>query len=242
MEYQTQPFCEQLEKWNIKLSEKQLEQFISFYEELIETNKVMNLTAITEFEDVIEKHFIDSLALCNVIDLSGNLSLIDVGTGAGFPGIPLKIVFENLQITLLDSLNKRVNFLNGVIEKNNLKSIEAIHGRAEEVGQIAERRQAYDICVSRAVSRLAVLSELCIPFLKVGGKFISYKSGRIDEEIEEAKCAIHLLGGEISEIQKFSLPGSDAERSFVVISKVKSTPKRYPRRPGIPGKEPLLKR
>lgn len=228
-----------LRELNIQLSEKQYDQFIDYYELLIEKNKVMNLTAITEYEEVIEKHFLDSLSLVKVIDLENKLHVLDLGTGAGFPGIPLKIAFPDLNITLMDSLNKRINFLKEVIQKLELQGIDAVHGRAEEMARKKEYRESFDLCVSRAVANLASLSEYCIPFVKTGGCFISYKSGEIEEEMLQSRKAIHILGGQEKEILKFQLPNTEMNRSFVVIEKIKQTPKAYPRKAGTPSKEPI---
>ncbi|MEW4411751.1 16S rRNA (guanine(527)-N(7))-methyltransferase RsmG [Clostridium sp. AN503] len=225
----------------ITLSEKQLGQFYQYYELLIEWNKVMNLTAITELDEVISKHFIDSLSLIRAVkDLSGlHSSVIDVGTGAGFPGIPLKIAFPELKLTLLDSLNKRIKFLNEVIEKLGLDKIETIHGRAEDYGRDVKYREQFDFCVSRAVANAATLSEYCLPFVRVGGCFVPYKSGRIDEELETGRKAIRALGGDIEEIIRFELAEAEADRALVVIKKVEKTGKRYPRKAGVPSKEPI---
>lgn len=225
--------------FQITLSSEQVRQFMEYYDLLMEWNQVMNLTAITEFDEVMQKHFVDSLALAGVMDLTSCRRLIDVGTGAGFPGIPLKIAFPHLQVVLLDSLNKRVRFLNAVIEKLELSDICAVHGRAEDVARKEEYRESFDLCVSRAVSNLSTLSEYCIPYTKIHGCFVSYKSGNVDEELQQAKRAVKLLGGNIKHCEKFSLPGSDMERSLVVIEKEKKTPGTYPRKAGIPGKEPL---
>lgn len=237
MNYNTDTFKRELEKLEISISEEQLEQFISYYEMLIEKNKVMNLTAITDFDEVIEKHFIDSLNLFRFADLKADKTIIDMGTGAGFPGIPLKIAFPNLKITLADSLNKRILFLNDVISELGLTDIDTVHGRAEDLAKDKIYRENYDICVSRAVANLSTLSEYCLPFVKIGGQFISYKSGDCDDEITNAKSAIFLLGGRLNQIQKFEI--NDNSRSFVIIDKVNGTSKQYPRKAGLPSKKPL---
>ena len=223
-------FEKALEKLNICLNKKQLSQFQMYYEMLIETNKVMNLTAITEYDEVVDKHFVDSLSL---------IQAIDVGTGAGFPGIPLKIAFPELKIVLLDSLNKRINFLNRVIEALELADIETIHGRAEDFGRNPKYREQFDLCVSRAVANLSTLSEYCIPFVQIGGHFIPYKSGKVQEELEGAKRAVTLLGGNIENCLSYNLADTDMERSLVIIEKIKPTKKAYPRKAGKPSKEPL---
>lgn len=224
---------------SIQIDKRQAEQFQMFYELLIEWNKVMNLTAITEYDEVVEKHFLDSLCLKDVLNLDQVENVIDIGTGAGFPGIPLKIVYPHLKITLLDSLQKRVKFLNKVIGKLELEDIEAIHGRAEEIAKKENYREKYELCVSRAVANLSTLSEYCIPFVKTDGFFISYKSGDVDEEVIKSKKAAAVLGGKIENTIKFQLPGTEINRSFVKIRKVKETPKKYPRKAGTPSKEPL---
>lgn len=240
MAYDMTKFYSGLEKLGISPSEHQFEQFLQYYELMIEWNKVMNLTGITEFEDVIQKHFLDSLCLVKVIPNLKDQTVLDLGTGAGFPGIPLKIAFPDLDIVLMDSLNKRIHFLNTVISELQLTKIAAVHGRAEEMARKKEYRQSFDLCVSRAVSNLATLSEYCLPFVKIDGAFVSYKSADADEEIDQAKKAIYLLGGEIEKIEKFKLPDSDFGRSFVLIKKAKGTPKAYPRKAGTPVKNPLL--
>lgn len=235
--YKIDKFLNGLNRIGISLSEKQMEQFLKYYGMLIEKNKVMNLTAITEFDEVIEKHFLDSLQIAQYVDLNQPVSVIDVGTGAGFPGIPLKIAFPEIQVVLLDSLNKRIHFLNEVIETLGLEKVTALHGRAEDYGKNAEYREQFDYCVSRAVANMASLSEYCLPFVKVGGSFIPYKSGNIDEELISAKKAVFLLGGKIEKVEKFAL--EDAQRSFVFIKKENNTAKKYPRKAGLPTKEPL---
>ena len=224
----------------VTLTDIQIEQFNKYYEMLIEKNKVMNLTAITEKDEVELKHFIDSVALSKYYDLSKNLKVIDIGTGAGFPGIPLKIAFPNLDVTLFDSLNKRVNFLNEVIDELGLEGCRAIHGRAEEGGRDKNLRESFDLVVSRAVANMAVLSEYCVPFVKEGGYFIPYKTGTVDEELEQGKKAIGILGGKLEKVEKLTLPDSDIGRSFVFIKKIKKTPKAYPRKAGTASKQPLL--
>lgn len=230
-----------LNQFSIVLKDSQLNQFYQYYELLIEWNKVMNLTAITEQNEVITKHFVDSLALIKAMDdiSMKDYSIIDVGTGAGFPGIPLKIAFPQLKITLMDSLNKRIKFLNEVIEQLDLKEIFAVHSRAEDLGRDKEYREKYDLSVSRAVANLSTLSEYCMSFVKPGGFFISYKSGKIEEELLAAKHAIFLLGGKVIEIESFTLNGAEAERTLVKIKKVSELSKKYPRKAGVPGKEPL---
>lgn len=232
-------FDTELQKLGITLSEVQKEQFDRYYELLIEWNKVMNLTGITEYDEVILKHFIDSLTIVKIKDMNTVTSLIDVGTGAGFPGIPIKIAFPHIRIVLLDSLNKRLKFLNTVIEELNLTSIETLHGRAEDHARKAEYREQFDLCVSRAVANLSTLSEYCIPFVKKDGDFISYKSGASDEEIKQSEKAVKILGGKIEKTEKFMLAGTDMGRALVQIRKTKNTPNRYPRKAGVPSKEPL---
>lgn len=232
-----------VKKYDIILDDCQISLFEKYYELLIEKNKVMNLTTITELKSVIYKHFLDSIAIAHYYNMNCNFKVMDVGTGAGFPGIPLKIAFPNLNITLLDSLAKRVGFLNEVISQCNFdtNTIQAIHSRAEDAAKNEKYREQYDICVSRAVANLATLSEYCLPFVKTGGCFISYKSGNIKEELEKSEKAIHLLGGKIEKVHCFSMEqeNDDFQRSFVIIKKINKSPKKYPRKAGLPSKEPL---
>lgn len=226
-------------KIQIELSDEQTMQFEQYYEMLVAKNEVMNLTAITKFEEVVQKHFIDSVMIRDLYIPEADERWIDVGTGAGFPGIPLKIVFPQLRMTLLDSLNKRVKFLQEVVDVLKLDGVEALHGRAEEYAKKTEYREQFDCCVSRAVANLASLSEYCLPFVKVGGSFVPYKSGKIQEEIELSGGAVEILGGVIRNKKEFMLPGSDMYRCLLKIEKVKSTAKKYPRKAGMPTKEPL---
>lgn len=240
--YNLQQFYKDLYEFHITLSDVQAEQFLIYYEMLVERNQAVNLTAITDFDEVLKKHFIDSLSLVkayNLGDVETEISLIDIGTGAGFPGIPLKIAFPNLKVTLMDSLNKRVDFLNEVIGILGLSQIDAIHGRAEDYAKPGQLRENYDLCVSRAVANLSVLSEYCLPYVKVGGKFISYKSEKVTEEINDAEYAIGILGGKVEEQISFTLPDSDINRNLVVIIKQSETPSKYPRKAGKIDKKPL---
>ncbi len=221
----------------MSLTDEQAAQFEQYYELLIETNRVMNLTAITEFAEVVEKHFVDSTLPSRYFDFSSVNNLIDVGTGAGFPGIPLKILYPHLQVTLLDSLCKRITFLQKVVDTLRLSDMELIHGRAEEFGRNQEYREQYDVSVSRAVANLSTLAEYCTPFIKVGGVFLSYKSETVDEELERAKPAIKLLGCKTKKVEKFSL--KEAGRSLILIERIERLQKKYPRKAGIPAKQPL---
>ena len=226
-------------KEEISLSPKQLDQFELFYNMLIETNKSMNLTAITDEDEVIEKHFIDSLSCRRVMDMTKVKTCIDVGTGAGFPGIPLKIVRPDLKITLVDSLNKRINFLNIVIDELELKNITAVHSRIEDFGKNKQYREKFDYVTARAVANLAVLSEYLLPIIKVGGQAIGMKGSNVKEELVDGKNAIGVLGGKLSCVDEFVLPDSDIFRNVVVIDKIKNTPGRFPRKAGVPSKEPI---
>lgn len=225
--------------FDLVLTDTQKQSFLTYYQLLIEWNSFMNLTAITDFEEVCMKHFADSLSLCQAIDCTKPMKVIDIGTGAGFPGIPLKIMYPDMDIVLLDSLGKRVKFLNEVISTLHLDKIIAIHGRAEDYAKPGSMRESFDLCVSRAVANLSTLSEYCLPYVKVGGHFISYKSEKISEESIAAQHAIGLLGGKVTGQKEFMLPESDIYRNLFIIEKVKETPKKYPRKAGLPAKEPL---
>lgn len=234
-------FKEELAKravqFDVRLSEEQQNQFYQYMKLLLEWNQKMNLTAITEPEEVLTKHFIDSISIAPYMKTTEKV--LDIGTGAGFPGIPLKIVLPQNDITLLDSLNKRIHFLEEVIEQLQLEKIEAVHGRAEEFCK-GEVREGYDIVVSRAVAKLNVLLEYMLPFVKIGGRCICMKSLDIEEELEEANKAIEVLGGTIEKVEKITLENTDITRKIVIIKKIKETPKRYPRKAGTPSKEPIV--
>ena len=232
-------FEQELNELGVRLNDIQKEQFDRYYELLVEWNRVMNLTGITDYDEVNLKHFTDSLTIVRINNMENVPTLIDIGTGAGFPGLPIKIAFPHIKVILLDSLNKRIKFLDKVIDELNLDNVFTLHGRAEDYAKKVEYREKFDTCVSRAVANLSTLSEYCLPFVKEGGNFISYKSAESDEEISHSEKAINLLGGKINRVEKFVLPGSDMRRALVKIDKVKSTPKKYPRKAGMPGKEPL---
>ena len=227
-------FCLYFEE---EIDDNKIQKFYDYMNLLVEWNKKINLTAITEEKDIILKHFVDSLTVLKYI--KENKSIVDVGTGAGFPGIPLAIMNDSLKITLVDSLNKRINFLNEVCSKIKLKNTKAIHSRAEEFGQDNNYRESYDIAISRAVSNLTVLAEYLLPLVKVGGKIICMKGPDIEEELKQAKSAIDILGGKFERCDNFCLPKSDISRNIIIINKIKETPKKYPRKAGMPSKEPL---
>lgn len=230
---------ENLKKIGCEPSDLQCEQLNNFHKILCEWNEFMNLTGITEYNEVVIKHFVDSLAVNCVYSFKKTDRVVDIGTGAGFPGIPLKIMYPDTRFTLLDSLNKRIKFLDEVIRINSLDGIETLHGRAEDYARDKNYREVFDVCVSRAVANLSTLSEYCLPYVKVGGVFISYKAGLLDEELKASERAIKLLGGEIKEVHKLTLPDTDIDRTFVVIKKTAATSKKYPRKAGLPSKEPL---
>ena len=233
-------FKRNLDSIGMTLSDIQIEQLDKYYDLLVEWNSFMNLTGITDYEEVMLKHYLDSLVLKLPINGENkHIKLIDVGTGAGFPGLPLKIAYPEAEVVLFDSLNKRIKFLDEVINTLGLKNVTTIHGRAEDGGINPKLREQFDVSVSRAVADLAVLSEYNLPFVKVGGYFVAYKSKDVDAEVEKSRKAISILGGEVEKIDKFTLPETDIERALVYIKKVKNTGKKYPRKAGIPGKEPL---
>ena len=239
MSYDTTQFEKDLNVLGVTLTKEQIDQFLKYYELLVEWNGFMNLTAITDYDEVMKKHFVDSLSLIKTYDMSKKVKVIDVGTGAGFPGLALKIAYPNLQVTLLDSLNKRINFLNEVILQLGLTGVETVHGRAEDFAKPDKLRGKFDLCVSRAVANLSTLSEYCLPFVKVGGEFISYKSEKIADEINMAENAIEILGGEVYDQKEFMLTFSDIYRNLFMIKKVRNTPKKYPRKAGLPSRQPL---
>lgn len=222
---------------NILLDEEQISQFYQYMQILLEWNEKINLTAITKQEEIILKHFIDSITIANYIP--ANAKLVDVGTGAGFPGIPLKIIRRDMEITLLDSLNKRINFLKEVIEKLSLKKIQAIHARVEEIGQNKSYRESFDVATSRAVANLATLSEYLIPLVRLDGICISMKGSEIEEEIKQSRKAISVLGGIVEKVDSFQLPQTNMDRNLIILRKVKKTPSKYPRKAGTPAKEPI---
>lgn len=237
--YDTSQFQKDLNTLYLQLTNQQICQFLRYYEMLTEWNHVMNLTGITEYGEVMKKHFIDSLSLVKIYDTSEDCSVIDVGTGAGFPGLALKIAFPQMQVTLLDSLNKRIRFLDAVIEELGLEGVSTVHGRAEDYARPDKLREQFDLCVSRAVANLACLSEYCLPFVKTGGYFISYKSEKVSEELKASENAVFLLGGQFERSEEFTLPDSDIYRNLICIRKVHPTAKKYPRKAGLVTKEPL---
>ena len=224
---------------DITISDNQAEQFVIYYDELIKTNEMVNLTRITDFEEVVDKHFIDSAYLVKYVDFSRNINVIDIGTGAGFPSVPIKILYPNINLTLLDSLNKRLLFLDDLCNKLGLNNVRLLHGRAEDFAKTDEYREVYDISVSRAVSNLSVLCEYCIPYVKVGGFFVSYKSGEYEEELKSSFNSLKILGGCLDETKVFNICDDKVQRSLIIIKKVEKTEKKYPRRAGIPSKKPL---
>lgn len=232
---------QQLSTHGIELSDKQQQQFQTYYQMLVEWNEKMNLTSITEEHEVYLKHFYDSIATSFYTDLTKELTICDVGAGAGFPSIPLKIIFPNLKVTIVDSLNKRIHFLNQLAEALELDNVSFVHDRAETYGK-GDYRASYDIVTARAVARLSVLSELCLPLVKKGGRFIALKSSKGEEELEEARFGIGVLGGKVLDTISYELPEDAGERQMIIIDKRSQTPKKYPRKPGTPNKSPLLEK
>lgn len=239
MEYQLDGFQKGLLDLGLSLSEEQIRQFLLYYELLTEKNKVMNLTAITDFEEVVQKHFLDSLSLVKVLEKKPAGKVLDMGTGAGFPGIPIKIAFPDCDVTLVDSVNKKIEFIKEAAQEIGLNNVKAVHGRVEDLGHDIVYRETYDLVVSRAVAALPVLAEYCLPFVKVGGAFLSYKSVKVDEELSAGKKAIQVLGGRLKKDIRFQLPGTEMERAFLLIEKEKPCPKKYPRKAGTPAKMPI---
>ncbi|EHJ09124.1 16S rRNA (guanine(527)-N(7))-methyltransferase RsmG [Staphylococcus simiae] len=233
--------AEKLKNHGIELTATQKEQFQTYYALLVEWNDKMNLTSITDEHDVYLKHFYDSITPSFYYDFNREITVCDVGAGAGFPSIPLKIIFPQLKVTIVDSLNKRIQFLNHLAAELGLQNVSFIHDRAETFGK-GVYRESYDVVTARAVARLSVLSELCIPLVKKGGQFIALKSSKGEEELEEAQFAIHVLGGNVEETYTFELPEDAGERQMFVINKQRQTPKKYPRKPGTPNKTPLLEK
>lgn len=234
-----QQFIEALKEKGIELSEMQIAQFKKYFELLVEWNEKMNLTAITDLEGVYLKHFYDSISASFYFDFTKVSSVCDVGAGAGFPSLPIKICFPDLHVTIVDSLNKRITFLNHLSEQLNLKNVEFVHSRAEEFGQNVKYREKFDVATARAVARLSVLSEFCLPLVKKGGNFVALKAAAGPEELKEANKAINTLGGSLKEEFAYQLPIEDSERTIYIINKIKETPKKYPRKPGVPNKSPI---
>lgn len=228
-----------LKELGMEISQDKLEKLAAFKDIMLEWNEKINLTAITEEREIFIKHFLDSATCISTNYIKEGMKTIDVGTGAGFPGVPVKILMDGLKITLLDSLNKRVSYLNEVIRKLDLSETKAVHARAEEAGSSKEHRESYDIAMSRAVASMNVLCEYCLPFVKVGGFFLCQKGPDIKEELEEAATAIRVLGGEVKEIRGYKLPYSDIYHNIIIIEKIATTPTKYPRKPGKPAANPI---
>jgi len=229
-----------IEQLGIAASEETLSKFKEYMERVLSWNEKVNLTTITEETDFIKKHLIDSILCIGFVEIRNAESIIDIGTGAGFPGVPLALVFPNKQFLLLDSTGKKIKILRDITEKLEIKNIKLIHARAEDLAHREEHREKYDACVSRAVANLSILSEYCLPFVKTGGSFVSYKGPDAEEEVKAAETAVKTLGGELAGIRKIELDGFDLDHSFVVIKKINNTPDKYPRKAGIPEREPLL--
>jgi 16S rRNA (guanine527-N7)-methyltransferase len=223
----------------ITLTDKQMKQYEVYFNTLVEWNEKMNLTAITQQEEVYLKHFYDSISAAFYFDFTQPLMICDVGAGAGFPSIPLKIAFPNLKVTIVDSLNKRINFLEHLADALGLDNVHFVHDRAETFGKNPAHREKYQLVLARAVARLSVLSELCLPLAQVGGTFIAMKGGQAEEELQSGKKALAVLGGKLSSVHSFKLPVEESERNILIIDKEKKTPKQYPRKPGTPNKTPI---
>lgn len=241
MDIVQQQFVQNVNKLGIHLSGRQLEQFEEYYSMLIEWNEKMNLTGITERDAVYEKHFFDSLTLVRVVPFDSQGSLADIGSGAGFPSIPLAIVYPHLKVTIIDALAKRIRFLEAVTLKLGLTGVVSLHGRAEDVGRLREHRDQYDVVTARAVARLAVLNEFCLPFVRTGGVFIAMKGTDVSLELDESRYSVHKLNGRIQDVKRLTLPSEGAERHLIICTKKSPTPAAYPRKSGIPLKSPLLK-
>lgn len=233
-------FINALKDQGIELSEVQIGQFNTYYKMLVEWNEKINLTAVTEKEEVYLKHFYDSITPLFYADIEEGASLCDVGAGAGFPSIPMKIIRPDLKVTIVDSLNKRINFLNELTAVLGLDKIHLVHDRAETFGNHkADARHMFDVVTARAVAQLNVLSELCLPLVRTGGQFIVMKGKKAQEELDESKFALDLLGGELTKVHQLSLPKEESDRYIMIIDKKRKTPKKYPRKPGTPNKSPL---
>ena len=232
-------FLNALKEQGIDLSNHQQKQFLTYFEQLVEWNEKMNLTAITDKPSVYLKHFYDSISAAFYINFEGEKSICDVGAGAGFPSIPLKICYPELEVTIVDSLNKRIGFLQHLAEELKLEKVNFVHSRAEDFGQDSKYREQFDIVTARAVARLSVLSELCVPLVKKGGEFIAMKGAAAEDELTDAKKALKVLGAKIKERHEFILPVEKSERNIFVFTKEKNTPKKYPRKPGMPNKSPI---
>lgn len=232
-------FIELLAEKGIHLTSQQIKQYEKYYEMLVEWNEKMNLTAITEKEEVYLKHFFDSITAAFYFDFNQNIHICDVGAGAGFPSIPIKIAFPDIHVTIVDSLNKRITFLENLSSSLQLDQVHFIHDRAETFGHLKEHREFYDVVTARAVARMSVLSELCLPLVKVGGTFIAMKGSSGKEELDISKKAISLMGGELKKPYSFVLPFEESERNIFLIEKKKQTPKKYPRKPGTPNRNPI---
>ncbi|GED18272.1 16S rRNA (guanine(527)-N(7))-methyltransferase RsmG [Kurthia gibsonii] len=232
-------FIQALKEQGIELSEKQIQQFRRYFEILVEWNEKMNLTAITDEPSVYLKHFYDSISASFHFDFTKVTTVCDVGAGAGFPSLPIKICYPHLHITIVDSLNKRIQFLNHLSDEIGLDHVEFVHARAEEFGQNSQYREKFELVTARAVARLSVLSELCLPLVKEGGQFLALKAASGDDELKDAKKAITVLGGKLVHHVAFELPIEESERTIYVFDKVKATPKKYPRKPGTPNKSPI---